>query len=253
MEYEPHIKTNNLNVYYEDHHVLKNITLAIPDKKITVIIGPSGCGKSTLLKVFNRLIDLDEGVKVSGEVLVDNENIFAKSIDISRIRKKMGLLLQKPFPLPMSIFDNVAYGPRIHGIKNRRELRKIVRKYLQAVNLWQEVKNRLRTPASKLSLGQQQRLCMARGLAVEPEIIMGDEPTASLDPLSSKFIETKLIELKKDYSIIVVTHGLRQARRIADYVGFIYLGELVEFGPASQVLENPREELTQKYIQGIIS
>ncbi len=248
-----HIQVKNLNVHYGKLHVLKNVTLEIPDKSITAIIGPSGCGKSTLLKTFNRLIDLDEDVTISGEVLVDGENVFDPLVDITAIRKKMGLLLQKPFPLPMSIYGNVAYGPRIHGVKNRKVLNEIVVRNLKLVGLWDEVKGRIRSSASRLSLGQQQRLCMARGLAVEPEIVLGDEPTASLDPLSSRFIEDMLLEFKERYTVIIVTHSLAQARKIADYVGFLYLGDLVEFGPAKQVFEHPKEELTKNYVQGMIS
>jgi phosphate transport system ATP-binding protein len=253
VEYKNHIIVNHLNVSYGNLPVLKNISLAIPDKKITVIIGPSGCGKSTLLKSFNRLIDLENNVKITGEVLVDGENILAPEADLLSIRKKMGLLLQKPSPLPMSIFENVAYGARIHGLHDRKKLADMVEHYLVMVNLWNEVKDRLSSPASRLSLGQQQRLCLARGLVVEPEIILGDEPTSSLDPISSRFIENKFLELKENYSIVFVTHILRQAKRIADYVVFLYMGELIEAGPAIEIFENPKQELTKEYIKGIIS
>jgi len=207
-----------------------NITVDTPDKKITGIIGPSGCGKTTLLKSFNRLIDSIDGVRVSGKVLVDGENIFDPKAEVTHIRKKMGLLSQKPYPLPMSIYNNVAYGPKIHGIKDKKKLDRIVEHYLKGSNLWDEVKDRLNQPASKLSVGQQQRLCLARGLAVEPEIILGDEPTSPLDPKSSQRIEQRFLELKKEYTIVIVTHILRQAKRLADYVIFLYLGELVEHG-----------------------
>ncbi len=248
-----HIQVKDLHVHYGEHHILKGINMEIPDKSITAIIGPSGCGKSTLLKSFNRLIDLDEDVKVSGEIRVDGEDIFQPGVDITAIRKKMGLLLQKPFPLPMSIYGNVAYGPRIHGIRNRRILNDIVVRNLKLVGLWEEVKGRIHGPATRLSLGQQQRLCMARGLAVEPEIILGDEPMASLDPQNTRFLEEQLILFKEEYTVIIVTHSLAQARKIADYVGFIFMGELVEFGTARQVFENPRHSLTRDYIQGMIS
>lgn len=248
-----HIQVKDLNVHYGKMHILKNINIEIPDKSITAIIGPSGCGKSTLLKTFNRLIDLDEDVTVTGEVRVDDENVFDPFVDITAIRKKMGLLLQKPFPLPMSIYGNVAYGPRIHGVKGRKQLNEIVVRNLKLVGLWDEVKNRIRAPASRLSLGQQQRLCMARGLAVEPEIILGDEPTASLDPLSSRNIEDMLLDFKEDYTVIIVTHSIAQARKLADYVGFLYLGELVEFGEARQVFDDPKEELTKNYMKGLFS
>jgi phosphate transport system ATP-binding protein len=253
MDFKSHISVRNLNVYYGAEHALKNINIDIPDRKITAIIGPSGCGKSTLLKSFNRLVDSIEGVKVTGEVLVDGENIFDPDVEVTHIRKKMGLLSQRPFPLPMSIYDNVAYGPRIHGIKNRKTLDETVEKYLRIASLWDEVKNRLGKPASKLSIGQQQRLCLARGLAVEPEIILGDEPTSALDPKSSRAIEERFMELKNEYTIVMVTHILRQAKRLADYVVFLYLGELIEHGPAGEIFENPKEEMTKEYIKGIIS
>ncbi|MCJ7514497.1 MAG: phosphate ABC transporter ATP-binding protein [Dehalococcoidia bacterium] len=231
-----------------------NITVDIPDKQITAIIGPSGCGKTTLLKCFNRLIDLDDEVRVSGTVMVDGMDIYNdKSIEPIYIRKKMGLLFQKPFPLPMSIYDNVAYGPRIHARYSKRELDALVEKYLRMVGLWDEVNNRLNGPASKLSVGQQQRLCLARGLAVEPEILLADEPTSALDPISAQHIEKIFIELKKNYTIVVVTHILRQARRLADYIIFLYMGELIEHGPAEVILNDPKEQKTQAYIKGEIS
>lgn len=248
-----HISVENLNVYYEKQHALKNINIKIPDKKITAIIGPSGCGKTTLLKTFNRMLDTSSKIKVTGKVLVDGENIYDKNVEITHIRKKMGLLLQKPYPLPMSIYDNVAYGPRIHGTRSKKKLDEIVEHNLKESSLWSEVKDRLNTPASKLSVGQQQRLCLARGLAVNPEIILGDEPTSALDPISSQHIEKKFLELKDKYTIILVTHILRQAKRVADYVVFIYLGELIEYGPADEIFENPKEKLTVEYIKGMIS
>jgi len=253
MEFKTHISVKNLNVFYGNEQALKNITVDIPGKKITVIIGPSGCGKTTLLKSFNRLIDSVDGARVSGRVLVNGENIFDPKVEVTQIRKKMGLLFQKPYPLPMSIYDNVTYGPRIHGMNNKSELNKIVERYLKQASLWDEVKDRLHQPASKLSLGQQQRLCLARGLAVEPEIILGDEPTSALDPKSSQRIEQRFLELKKEYTIVIVTHILRQARRLADYVVFLYLGELIEHGPAEDIFENPKREMTKEYIKGIIS
>jgi len=253
MDYQTHIRVQNLNVHYRNEHVLKNITLNIPDRKITAIIGPSGCGKTTLLKSFNRLIDSVEGVRISGQVLVDDENILDPRTEVTHIRKKMGLLLQKPYPLPMSIYDNVAYGPRIHGIKNKKRLDEIVERFLKKASLWDEVKERITQPASMLSVGQQQRLCLARGLAVEPEIILGDEPTSALDPKSSQRIEQTFIELKQDYTIVIVTHILRQARRMADYVVFLYLGELIEHGPAWDIFNNPKQAMTREYIKGLIS
>ncbi len=253
MECNTHICVENLNVFYGKEQALKNISIDIPDKKITAIIGPSGCGKSTLLKSFNRLLEPIDGVKVSGKVCVDGENIYNQRVDVTHIRKKMGLLSQKPYPLPMSIYDNVAYGPRIHRVKNKRKLDEIVERYLKLSSLWDEVKDRLHTPASKLSIGQQQRLCLARGLAVEPDIILGDEPTSALDPKSSQRIEQRFLELKNKYTIVIVTHILRQAKRLADYLIFLYLGELIEHGPAQEIFENPKEDLTKEYIKGIIS
>jgi len=253
MKFETHISVQNLNVFYGDRQALKNITIDIPDKKIIAIIGPSGCGKTTLLKSFNRLIDSVDGIRISGKVLVDGENIFDPKVDVTRIRKKMGLLAQRPTPLPMSIYDNVAYGPRIHGIKNKKELNRIVEHYLKEASLWDEVKDRLHTPASRISVGQQQRLCLARGLAVEPEIILADEPTSALDPQSSRHIEQSFLRLKSQYTTIIVTHILRQAKRLADYVVFLYCGELIEHGPAKDVFENPRQDMTREYIKGVIS
>jgi len=233
--------------------ILKGISLAIPDRAIMAIIGPSGCGKTTLLRSINRMIDLSDGAKVSGDVRVDGASIFTPGIDVTEIRKKIGLISQKPSPLPMCIYDNVVYGPRIHGIKDRGTLNNIAQKCLETAGLWDEVKSRLSAPAAKLSVGQQQRLCLARSLAVSPEIILCDEPTSALDPISSQNIEKKLVELKKDYTIVIVTHILRQARRLADYVAFLYLGELIEFGPASEVLNHPKEPKTQAYVRGEIS
>ena len=246
----PHIEVENLNLYIQNNHILKNINLAIPDKSITCIIGPSGCGKTTLLRTFNRLHDDSVDVKITGKLFVDCEDIYAKDIEVTHIRKKMGLLAQRPCSLPMSIIDNVVYGPRIHGVRGRRKLYAIARHQLQAVGLWDEVKDRLKSPASKLSIGQQQRLCLARGLAVEPEIILGDEATSALDPISSKTIEELFVSIKDKYTIVLVTHTLRQAKRIADYVAFMYLGELIEFGTADQVFNHPKHRLTKEYISG---
>jgi len=248
-----HISVRDLSVFYGNDQALKNVTVDIPDKKITVIIGPSGCGKTTFLKSFNRLIESVDGIRVSGKILVDGENIFDPKVEVTHIRRKMGLLSQKPFPLPMSIYDNVAYGPRLHGVRDKKKLDSIVEHYLKESSLWGEVKDKLYAPASRLSVGQQQRLCLARGLAVEPEIILGDEPTSALDPKSSQRIEERFLTLKNEYTIIVVTHILRQAKRLADYVIFLYLGELIEHGPARQIFENPREEMTREYISGVIS
>jgi len=247
------LRVNNLNAYIQKNHILKNVNIEIPDKKITCIIGPSGCGKSTLLKTFNRLIDDTEGVKYDGSILVDGTDIFNNKTEITEIRKKMGLLSQRPCPLPMSIYDNIAFGCKMHGEHKKKKLNQIVEEQLKAVGLWEEVKNRLNSPASKLSIGQQQRLCLARGLAVEPEFILADEATSALDPISSKHIEQLFVELKQDYAIIMVTHTLRQALRIADHVVFMYLGEVIEAGPADEVFHNPKQELTRKYLEGAFS
>lgn len=247
------LRVNNLNIHIQKNHILKNVNIHIPDNKITCIIGPSGCGKSTLLKTINRLIDDTEGVKITGEVLIDGENIFDSKADITAIRKKIGLLSQRPCPLPMSIYDNITFGCKIHGIRNKKVLDGIVEKQLKAVGLWSEVKDRLHAPATRLSIGQQQRLCLARGLAVEPEFILADESTSALDPISSKLIEELFVELKKEYAIIMVTHTLRQALRIADYVIFMYLGEVIEAGPAEEFFKNPKNNITKNYLEGAFS
>lgn len=248
-----HIQVRNLNVEYTSRSGLRDVSVEIPDAQITAVIGPSGCGKTTFLRCLNRLIDVTIGAKVEGEVLIDGENIYDPRADVNNLRKKMGLLSQKPQVLPMSIYDNVAYGPRIHGIRSRRQLDPIVEEHLKISSLWSEVHDRLHHPAADLSVGQQQRLCLARGLAVEPEVLLCDEPTASLDPISAKHIEERFVELKKDYTIILVTHILRQARRLADYVLFFYMGELVEHGPAEKILNDPQDQRTKDYLVGTIS
>lgn len=247
------IRIRNLSVSYEGQSALKDISLVIPQRQITAIIGPSGCGKTTLLRSINRLVDLNDDARVSGEIWVDGHNILDTKADVISLRKQIGLISQKPSPLPMSIYDNIAYGPRIHGVKDRETLDKIVRDSLQTVSLWSEVKSRLHASASKLSVGQQQRLCLARSLAVKPEVLLCDEPTSALDPVSSKNIEGKLVELKNSYTIVMVTHILRQARRLADYVVFLYLGQLIEHGPAHEFFDNPKEPLAQSYVSGAIS
>ncbi|WP_428331200.1 phosphate ABC transporter ATP-binding protein [Mucilaginibacter sp.] len=253
MTKTPHISVQNLNVHIGAQHILKDININIPDKKVTSIIGPSGCGKTTLLKSFNRLLDNTPDVKIEGKVLVDGEDIYAANAEVTHIRKKMGLLSQRPYPLPMSIYDNVAYGPRIHGIRKKQELDILVEEQLKATGLWNEVKDRLNASATRLSIGQQQRLCLARGLAVGPEIILGDESTSALDPVSTSIIEDLFISLKEKYSIVLVTHILRQARRVSDYIIFVYMGQIIEFGHTEEVLLNPKEELTKEYVKGFIS
>ena len=249
----PHIQIKDLNVHIEGKHILKNINLDIPNNSVTSIIGPSGCGKTTLLKTLNRLMDDSKNVAITGSVLVNGEDIYAKNAEVTHIRKKMGLLSQRPFPLPMSIFDNIAYGPRIHGERSKKVLKEIVETQLKNVGLWEEVKDRLDSSATGLSIGQQQRLCLARGLAVKPEIILGDESTSALDPISTQTIENLLIDLKQDYTIVLVTHILRQARRVSDHILFLYNGEVTEFGKTEDVLLNPQHPITQQYVKGFIS
>jgi phosphate transport system ATP-binding protein len=250
MDEKTKIRISDLNLSIGKQHILKNINIEIPEKKITVILGPSGCGKTTLLKSLNRLTDLYPEMKVSGNIMIDNDDILHTNEDITMIRQRMGLLSQRPYPLPMNIYNNVAFGLRISGRKKKRYLDKRVEHYLKMANLWDEVKDRLKDPASALSIGQQQRLCLARGLAVDPDIILADEPTSALDPISSEAIEKKFVELKQQYTIVMVTHVLRQARRIADYVVFMYLGEVIEQGTAEQVFENPQNEVTKQYLKG---
>lgn len=247
------ITVKDLNLWFGQKHVLKEINTHIPEKKITVILGPSGCGKTTLLKCMNRLIDLNNDIKVKGNIFIDKEDILNTKKDITLIRKRMGLLSQRPYPLPMSIFNNVAYGLRISGRTKRKYLKHRVKHYLEIANLWDEVKDRLNDPATSLSIGQQQRLCLARGLAVDPDIILADEPTSALDPLSSTAIEDKFVELKKHYTIVMVTHSLQQARRIADHIIFIYLGEIIEEGSAQEFFNNPKQELSKQYIKGLFN
>ena len=244
------IETINLNVWYGNLHVLKDINIQIYERKVTAIIGPSGCGKTTFLKTLNRLIDLVDNARVEGEVKLDGKNIYDSGVDIIELRKKVGMVFQKPTPLPKSIYENVAYGPRIHGINNKDELDIIVKESLRKVGLWDEVKDRLKDPAFALSLGQQQRLAIARALAVNPEVLLMDEPTSALDPISIAKIEELIKGLKNEYTIIIVTHNLHQARRISNYAAFFYYGELIEYGPTKKIFENPEKELTFNYIAG---
>jgi phosphate transport system ATP-binding protein len=253
MPPETHLRIRDLCVKYGSSYGLKNITADIPAQRITVIIGPSGCGKTTLLRSLNRLVDTREGVTVSGQIFVGEQEIHDPAHYVTEIRKRVGLLAQRPCPLPMSIYDNVAYGPRLHGTRDRATLDRIVEHTLREGALWEEVKDRLHTPASALSIGQQQRLCLARGLAVEPEVLLCDEPTSALDPHSSLHIEQRFLALKERYTIVMVTHILRQARRLADHVLFLYLGELIEQGSAEEVFGNPQHPLTRQYLSGTIS
>lgn len=247
------INIEHLNLHIGNKHILKDINVKIPEKQLTVILGPSGCGKTTLLKSLNRLTDLYPEVKTQGKIFNNNEDILHPKIEITELRKKMGLLAQSPYPLPMSIYDNITYGLRISGRRKKKYLNKRVEYYLRQVSLWEEVKDRLKDPASALSIGQQQRLCLARGLSVDPDIILADEPTSALDPVSSREIEELFLKLKQRYTIVMVTHILRQARRVADYVIFMYLGEIIEHGPSIQIFENPQNPITKSYIKGIYS
>jgi phosphate transport system ATP-binding protein len=224
--------------------------MKIPKNKVTALIGPSGCGKSTLLRCFNRLNDLIDHVKITGEITLDDKNIHAPGTDVVTLRKKVGMVFQKPNPFPKSIFENVAYGPRVHGVHDKRELDKIVEKSLRDAALWEEVRDRLDDSALGLSGGQQQRLCIARTLAVEPEVILMDEPCSALDPIATAKIEKLIDTLKRDYTVIIVTHNMQQAARVSDYAGFMYLGKLIEFGQTTQIFENPQEDLTENYITG---
>ena len=243
-----HLK--NLDLYYGEKHALKNVSLNIKTNKITAFIGPSGCGKSTFLKTLNRMNDYVKGIKITGDVKLDGEDIYDSRVDTTVLRKKVGMVFQQPNPFPMSIYDNVAYGPRIHGIKNKKELDKIVKESLEAAALYEEVKDRLNTSALGLSGGQQQRLCIARALAVQPEVILLDEPTSALDPISTLKIEELLLQLKKKYTIAIVTHNMQQASRIADYTAFFLVGEMVEYGETKDVFSMPKDKRTEDYITG---
>ena len=247
---ETKISTSDLNLYYGNNHALKNINLDIYENQITAFIGPSGCGKSTYLKTLNRMNDLVPNVTINGKVWIDGEDIYDPKVDTTLLRKKVGMVFQQPNPFPMSIYDNIAYGPRIHGIKGKPELDAIVEKSLRGAALWDEVKDRLKRSALGLSGGQQQRLCIARALAVEPEILLMDEPTSALDPISTLKIEDLMGELKKNYTVVIVTHNMQQATRIADYTAFFLVGEVVEYAPTTELFSHPREKKTEDYITG---
>ncbi len=239
----------NLELFYGDFKALKNINMRIQEKEITAFIGPSGCGKSTLLKTLNRMNDLVEGCRITGSVKLDGEDIYGK-IDVNNLRKRVGMVFQKPNPFPMSIFDNIAYGPRTHGIRAKSKLNEIVEKSLRDVAIWDEVKDRLNKSALGLSGGQQQRLCIARALAVEPEVILMDEPTSALDPISTSKIEDLAIELKDKYTIVIVTHNMQQAARISDKTAFFLLGDMVEFNDTEKLFSMPEDKRTEDYITG---
>ena len=239
-----------LNLWYGDHQALHDISLNIPEKSITAFIGPSGCGKSTFLKTLNRMNDLIPGVKITGDVRYRDQDIFALGTDVNELRREIGMVFQKPNPFPMSIYDNIAYGPRTHGVKNRAKLDEIVEKSLRGAAIWDEVKDRLRKNALGLSGGQQQRLCIARALAVEPEVLLMDEPTSALDPISTSKIEELAMQLKEQYTIVIVTHNMQQAVRISDRTAFFLLGELVECGDTQQLFSQPQDQRTEDYITG---
>lgn len=240
---------SNLDLYYTDFHALKNVNLDLSEKEITAFIGPSGCGKSTLLKSLNRMNDLVEGCKITGEITLDGVDIY-KNIDVNLLRKRVGMVFQKPNPFPMSIYDNIAYGPRTHGIHNKSQLDDIVEKSLRGAAIWDEVKDRLKKSALGMSGGQQQRLCIARALAVQPDVLLMDEPTSALDPISTSKVEDLALELKKDYTIIMVTHNMQQAARISDNTAFFLLGEVVEYDKTEKLFSMPKDRRTEDYITG---
>lgn len=244
------ISIKDLNLYYKEFHALKGITMDIPEHQITAFIGPSGCGKSTCIKTLNRMNDLVEGCRIEGEIRLDGEDIYHPDTDVTLLRRRAGMVFQKPNPFPMSVYDNVAYGPRIHGIKKRAQLDEIVEKSLREAALWDEVKDRLKKPALGLSGGQHQRLCIARALAVDPEVLLMDEPTSALDPISTTKIEDLMADLKKKYTIVIVTHNMQQAARISDRTAFFLLGELVEYDETTVMFNMPRDKRTEDYITG---
>ena len=250
METKTKISTQNLNLYYGENHALKDVSLDLYENKITAFIGPSGCGKSTYLKTLNRMNDLVPGVKIEGSVRLDDEDIYDSQVDTTLLRKKIGMVFQQPNPFPMSIYDNVAYGPRIHGIKNKAQLDAIVEQSLRGAALWDEVSDRLKKSALGLSGGQQQRLCIARGIAIRPEVLLLDEPCSALDPISTGRIEELITELKQDYTVVIVTHNMQQAARCSDHTAFMYLGELIEFSNTDDLFTKPAKKQTEDYITG---
>jgi phosphate transport system ATP-binding protein len=246
----PIIETKNVNLYYSDFHALKNVTMAMEKNSVTALIGPSGCGKSTYLRLFNRMNDLIDGVKITGEVQVEHKDIYRKKLEIDDLRKKVGMVFQKPNPFPKSIFENVAFGLRVNGEKSKSFIEERVERSLQQAALWEEVKDKLKKSAFELSGGQQQRLCIARALAIEPSIVLMDEPASALDPLSTSKIEELIYELKNQYTIVIVTHNMQQAGRVSDRTAFFYLGELIEYDDTKKIFTNPSDTRTQNYITG---
>ena len=244
------ISVKDMCLWYGDHQALKNVNIEIPEKSITAFIGPSGCGKSTFLKILNRMNDLIPGVKITGDIRYEGTDIFSKEVDVNNLRKEIGMVFQKPNPFPMSIYDNIAYGPRTHGITNKVQLDEIVERALRDSAIWDEVKDRLKKNALGMSGGQQQRLCIARALAVEPKVLLMDEPTSALDPISTSRIEELVTELKEKYTIVMVTHNMQQAVRVSDYTAFFLLGELVEFGKTDDIFSQPQDKRTEDYVTG---
>ena len=244
------IEIQDLNLYYGDFHALKSINMNIEEKEITAFIGPSGCGKSTLLRSINRMNDLVEGCRIEGKIIIDGKDIYDKSMDVNQLRKKVGMVFQQPNPFPMSIYDNIAYGPRVHGIRDKKRLDQIVEESLRGAAIFDEVKDRLKKSAMGLSGGQQQRICIARALAVQPEVLLMDEPTSALDPISTSKIEDLMEDLKKKYTVIVVTHNMQQATRVSDQTAFFLVGEMVEFGDTKQIFSYPQDKRTEDYITG---
>lgn len=251
MEKEAKMQSINLNAWFGPKQALKDIDLAIKPNSVTAIIGPSGCGKSTFIRILNRMHELIPNAKLTGQVLLDGEDIYAKEVDPVMIRRRVGMVFQKPNPFPtMSIYDNVAAGLRLTGAKKGKNLDEVVRRSLEQATLWDEVKDDLRKPGTSISGGQQQRLCIARAIALQPEVILMDEPTSALDPIASAKIEKLVVELKRDYTVAIVTHNMQQASRVSDYTAFLYLGELIEYGPTREIFESPKNPLTEKYITG---
>ncbi len=246
----PIIETRNLQLWYGTTPALRGVSLSIQEKVVTALIGPSGCGKSTLLRCFNRMNDLIDRVRIDGECLIGGENIYAPEIDVIELRKRVGMVFQRSNPFPKSIFENVAYGCRLQGLKDRHELHSIVERSLRGAGLWDEVKDRLHESALSLSGGQQQRLCIARAIAIQPEIILMDEPASALDPMATARVEELILELKRDYSIVIVTHNMQQASRISDYTAFFYLGELIEYNETNRIFTNPEKKRTEDYVTG---
>lgn len=250
MENDMLIKVRNLDLYYGDHHVLKNINMDIRRNKVTALIGPSGCGKSSFLRCLNRMNDFVRGAKVKGDIFIQGQDIYARSTDVITLRRDVGMVFQKPNPFPMTIYENVAYGPKIHGLKDKAKLDEIVEKSIKGAALWDEVKEKLRSSGLGLSGGQQQRLCIARTIATNPDVVLMDEPTSALDPLATAKIEELIRQIKEDYTVVIVTHNMQQAARISDYTAFFLLGDLVEYGPTPDMFTSPNDKRTEDYITG---